>query len=135
MKSCLVALLVTATMASAESNVSTWLRQQKIVNGTTLTLPKGIHHARPDDFPFRHLHISNNDDGIKHIVFDLSGLENVTIDGNGAELVMHGHIIPFFMKDAKNITIKNLTIDWAHPFYAQDKENRPPRTSASTTIK
>jgi len=121
MKSYLLALLATATIATAESDVSTWLRNQKITNGTTLTLPKGIHHARPDDFPFRFLHISNNDDGIKHIVFDLSGLENVTIDGNGAELVMHGHIIPFFMENAKNITIKNLTIDWANPFYAQGK--------------
>ena len=119
MKLYLLGLLLTATMATAESNISAWLRHQKITNGTRLTLPKGIHHARPGDFPFRFLHLSNNDDGIKHIVFDLSGLENVTIDGNGAELLMHGQIIPFFMENAKNITIKNLTIDWAHPFYAQ----------------
>ena len=119
MKLYLLGLLLTATMATAESNISAWLRNQKITNGPTLTLPKGIHHARPDDFPFRFLHISNNDDGIKHIVFDLSGLENVTVDGNGAELLMHGQIIPFFMENAKKITIKNLTIDWAHPFYAQ----------------
>lgn len=82
-------------------------------------LPEGVHHFHPGDFPFRDLHISNNDDGIKHIVFDLSELENVTIDGNGAELIMHGHIIPFFMQGARNITLKNLTIDWAHPFCAQ----------------
>jgi len=119
MKSHLIGTLMIASMVSAESNVAEWLRNQNIESGTTLTLPEGIHHARPNDFPYRHLHISNNDDGIKHIVFDLSGLENVTIDGNGAELVMHGHIIPFFMEKAKNITIKNLTIDWAHPFYAQ----------------
>ena len=88
MKLYLLGLLLTATMATAESNISAWLRHQKITNGTRLTLPKGIHHARPGDFPFRFLHLSNNDDGIKHIVFDLSGLENVTIDGNGAELLM-----------------------------------------------
>lgn len=88
-------------------------------NGKTLLLPKGVHHLFPGDFPFRHLHISNNDDGIKHIVFDLSGMENVTIDGNGAELILHGHLIPFYMRDAKNITLKNLTIDWEHPFCAQ----------------
>jgi len=119
MKFHLISILMIASMASAESNIAEWLHNQKIENGTTLTLPEGVHHARPDDFPGRHLHISNNDDGIKHIVFDLSGLENVTIDGNGAELVMHGHIIPFFMENAENITIKNLTIDWAHPFFAQ----------------
>ena len=121
MKLLLIGILMTTTIAIAEGDISAWLRNQNIENGTTLTLPKGIHHARPDDFPFRFLYISNNDDGIKHIVFDLSGLENVTIDGNGAELVMHGHILPFFMENAKNITIKNLTIDWAHPFYAQGR--------------
>jgi len=119
MKTYLIGILMITAMASAETDFSAWLGKQKLESGTTLTLPEGVHHARPDDFPHRTLHISNNDDGIKHIVFDLSGLENITIDGNGAELVMHGHIITFFMRDAKNITIKNLTIDWANPFYAQ----------------
>jgi len=119
MKTAIIGLLFTVILAAAETDITTWLRVQKIENGTTLTLPESVHHARPNDFGFRFLHISNNDDGIKHIVFDLSGLENVTIDGNGAELVMHGEIIPFFMEGAKNITVKNLTIDWAHPFYAQ----------------
>jgi len=116
----LIVIVPLATLVNAQpKEFSEWLSTQKLESGTTLTLPKGIHHARPDDFASRFLHISNNDDGIKHIVFDLSGLENVTIDGNGAELLMHGHVIPFFMKNAKNITIKNLTIDWAHPFYVQ----------------
>ncbi len=119
MKISLIALLLATTLAAAENDFAMWLRTQKIENGTTITLPNGVHHARSDDFGNRFLYISNNDDGIKHIVFDLSDLENVTIDGNGAELLMHGEIIPFFMEGARNITIKNLTIDWAHPFYAQ----------------
>lgn len=117
-----IGMIWLAAVVNAEAKeLSEWIRTHELESDATLMLPKGVHHARPDDFPHRTLHISNNDDGIKHIVFDLSGLENVTIDGNGAELVMHGHIIPFFMRNAKNITIKNLTIDWANPFYAQGK--------------
>lgn len=119
MKYLFICALFSAVMASAKSDFSAWLDTQTLESGSTVTLPKGVHSAYPGEFPHRSLNISNNDDGIKHIVFDLSGLENVTIDGNGAELVMHGHIIPFFMRDAENITIKNLTIDWAHPFYVQ----------------
>jgi len=113
-----IAVLSIAMPLQAD-DFSEWVRGCGLTNGATITLPPGVHQARPQEFAHRFLHISNNDDGIKHIVFDLSGLENVTIDGNGAELIMHGHIIPFFMRDAKNITIKNLIIDWANPFYAQ----------------
>ena len=83
-------LLVAVAAGAAETNFSKWMGNQELKNGTTLTLPKGVHHALPDNYPHRYLHISNNDDGIKHIVFDLSGLENVTIDGTGAEAATTG---------------------------------------------
>jgi pectate lyase len=113
------ALIAATCSCLAEKDFSKWARGQTLENGSTITIPAGVHHAYPDSLPDRFLHISNNDDGDKRIVFDLSGLENITIDGNGAELLMHGHTIPFYMQNAKNITIKNLTIDWAHPFYGQ----------------
>jgi pectate lyase len=115
----LVLLSAGVVANAAEKDFSRWARGQTLENGSTITIPAGVHHAYPDSLPDRFLHISNNDDGNKRILFDLSGLENITIDGNGAELLMHGHTIPFYMQDAKNITIKNLTIDWAHPFYSQ----------------
>lgn len=114
-------LLTLAAAANAAENedFSAWAQGCKLASGATIVIPPGVHHAYPDTLPERFLHISNNDDGNKRILFDLSGLENVTIDGNGTELVMHGHMVPFYMKGAKNIVIKNLTIDWAHPFYSQ----------------
>ena len=101
-----------AALCGAVPEFEAWVRAELENEKQTLALPKGVHHARPENTGARTLHLSNNDDGLKHILFDLSGRENLVIDGNGAELVMHGHIIPFYMRDAKNITIKNLMIDW-----------------------
>jgi pectate lyase len=115
----LLPLTIVGTAAAASDPFATWFQGLEIRDGLTLTLPPGVHHVRADGLQRRHLHLSNNDDGEKVILFDLSGRENITIEGNGAELVMHGHVIPFFMRKAKNIVIRNLTIDWANPFYAQ----------------
>ena len=49
----------------------------------------------------------------------LRGLENVTIDLQGARLIFHGRIAPFFLDNCKNITLKNLSIDYDRPFYSQ----------------
>ena len=109
----------TVSLQAAETNFSSWVLDRDLEDGAVITLPKGVHHIYPDKLPEKFLHISNNDDGNKRILFDLSGKNNVTIDGNGSELRMHGHVIPFYMKHAENITIRNLVIDWEHPFYAQ----------------
>jgi hypothetical protein len=120
-KSTMLATLLTSTISlhAAEPDFSGWALDCDLRDGTVVTLPPGIHHVYPDKLPRKFLHISNNDDGDKRILFDLSGKENITIEGNGAELRVHGRLIPFYMKNAKLITIRNLVIDWEHPFYAQ----------------
>ena len=44
--------------------------------------------------------------------FTLATLDNVTIDGNGATLVGGDIAILFIFRDSRNITVRNLTIDW-----------------------
>ena len=96
-----------------------WVRTELQSGKQRIVIPKGVHHAYAQNASQRTLHLSNNDDGMKQILFDLSQRDGVVVDGNGAELILHGHIIPFYMREAKNITIKNLTIDYAHPFFSQ----------------
>ncbi len=114
----IVALICSACSLQAEEFES-WVRAEVASGKKTIVLPKGTHHAYAKNGIQRTLHISNNNDGMKQILFDLQDVEDLTIDGNGAELIFHGHIIPFYLKNAKNVTIKNLTIDWAHPFFSQ----------------
>lgn len=108
-----------AVEKSSHPDFEKWVQAELARGKKTIVFPKGILHAYPQNVGAKVLHLSNNDDGLKNILFDLSSRENLVIDGNGAELILHGHIIPFYFRNAKNITIKNLTIDWAHPFFAQ----------------
>lgn len=41
------------------------------------------------------------------------GKKNVTIDGGGSALKVYGDIAPIFFENCKNVTVKNLTVDFA----------------------
>ena len=53
------------------------------------------------------------------IAFLLCDLENVVLDFGGATLMFHGRIQPFMLDNCKNVTIKNLKLDYDRPFYTQ----------------
>lgn len=44
---------------------------------------------------------------------------NVTIDGQGADFIFHGHMQPFTLDHSENISIRNLNIDWDKPMTAE----------------
>lgn len=69
--------------------------------------------------PERFCHVSNNDHGLKRILFDIEGRDNFTLDGNGATLTFLGEILPIRIGRSRNITVKNLAIDWVRPFFSQ----------------
>ena len=64
-------------------------------SGDTLQLGGETLHFYKDGTSNRFIYISNNDSGEKNIVFDLNGKEDITVDGEGAELIFHGEILPF----------------------------------------
>lgn len=86
---------------------------------STLVIPPGEYHFYPDQGTGRYLVISNNDNGQCRVLFDLSKKKNITIDGQGAEFVFHGHMVPFNIEDSENITIQNLSIDWDRAFHSE----------------
>ena len=87
----------------------------------TIDLPPGIHHIYPDGLDREERFISNNDSGVKSILFNLKGVENLVVAGHGAELVMHGRIMPFSLLNSKNITLRNFSIDWDRKFMTPGK--------------
>ncbi len=88
-------------------------------NGDTLTLGGGRYELYADGALEKEYYISNNDCGNKPIAFPLIGMKDITIDGEGAELIFHGRVLPFCVDGSENITIKNVIVDYASPFYAQ----------------
>ncbi len=88
-------------------------------DGDTLCLDGETLHLYPDGAHRAFYAISNNDAGDKPIAFPLIGRKNITVDGAGARLVFHGQILPFAIDRSENITVKNLTVDYSSPYYAQ----------------
>ena len=85
----------------------------------TLVFPKGRYDFFPARAPERYLAVSNNDPGLKRIAFPLVGFSDLTIDGQGADLVFHGFIVPFALDGAHAIVLKSLSIDWQRPFHSE----------------
>lgn len=63
--------------------------------------------------------VTNNDHGIQNIAFSINKMENIIINGNGSTFLFVGRISPFFISYSKNITIKNLSIDYVRPMYTE----------------
>ena len=94
-----------------------------VADGETITLKKDkIYHVRQDDsFSLSGYFCSNtakqheNPDGTRYTAIFLENKKNITIDGNGASLIVHGKMTPFLFDRCENITLKNLTVDYYCP--------------------
>ena len=51
-------------------------------------------------------------------VIEISGKNDVVIDGGGARFVFSGLIQPVFLSGCDGVTVKNLTIDWERPLFS-----------------
>ncbi len=82
----------------------------------TISLTDGEYRLLPELATERYIPITNHGNGSKKIAFLLENFDKVTIEGNGAELIFHGQMMPFLLENCNNVTIKDLTIDWDVPF-------------------
>ncbi|MBO7217913.1 MAG: right-handed parallel beta-helix repeat-containing protein [Clostridia bacterium] len=96
-----------------------------IENDTEIVIEKGVYHIWPRDLTLRNFYITNSlplyqcdQFGVnydKHIAVLVENKKNVTVDGGGAKLICHGKMIPFYAFQSENVTLKNITIDYADP--------------------
>lgn len=96
---------------------------QELKNGNTIVLEKDkTYHVYQDDcFVLNGYYCSNtakkhqNPDGTRYSALFLKDKSDVVIDGNGATLMVHGVMTPILLDRCQNITVKNLTVDYARP--------------------
>ena len=94
-----------------------------VKDGETVTLEKDkAYHVFPEDsFEKRGYFCSNtakqheNPEGLKYSAIFLDCKKDVTIDGNGAKIIVHGKMTPFLFNKCENITVKNLSLDYFCP--------------------
>ena len=84
-----------------------------------LILPGGQLRLRPDQAVEKYQFISNNDESLKRIAFDLTGMHDFTIEGCGTELLFTGFVSAFNLADCRNVAIRDLTIDYTRTFNSE----------------
>ena len=100
-----------------------------INDNENLTLEKGkVYHIKQDDsFEFEGYYCTNtakrdeNPNGLRRTAIFLKDKKNIVIDGNGATVIIHGKMTPFLFDNSENITVKNLTVDYACPTMTEFK--------------
>ncbi len=99
----------------------------KLNSGEVLTLESGrIYHVRQDDsFELDGYYCSNtakpheNPTGKRYTAMYLKDKSDIMVDGNGATVLVHGKMTPMLFDRCNNITVKNLTVDYACPTMAE----------------
>ncbi|MDF1548699.1 MAG: hypothetical protein P1P88_12820, partial [Bacteroidales bacterium] len=76
----------------------------------------GIYHFYPETAYEKYVKVSNNDNGLRKIIFAIENRQNVKINGNGATFMFHGSVIPFLIENSENVTIENINIEYDFPF-------------------
>ena len=91
-------------------------------DGDKVVLENKKYHVRQDDsFLETGYFCSNtakrheNPDGTRYSAIFLKNKKNIVIDGGGAEIIVHGKMTPMLFDRCENITVKNLTVDYACP--------------------
>ncbi len=97
-------------------------------NETIVLEQNKVYDVRQDDsFLLMGYYCSNtakkdeNPDGTRYTAIYLKEKKNITIDGNGACVLVHGKMTPILLDHCENITIKNLIIDYACPTMSEFK--------------
>lgn len=95
------------------------INECKATNATKLVFEKGTYHFLPDFATEKYVFTSNNDEGLKRFVFNLSGMADLEIDGQGSAFIFDGYVCPFLLDNSKQISIKNFSIDYKRTFHSE----------------
>ena len=97
------------------------LTQAKVSGAQKLAFPKGRYDFYPDLAFERYQYISNNDEGLKRIVFPIDGMKRFELDGQGSSFLFHGFLSPFTIDNAREIVLRNFSVDYARTFHSEGK--------------
>lgn len=82
----------------------------------TLKFHPGTFDFYPEEAFGKYLSVSNNDNGLKTVIFNLESMKNVSVEGAASDFVFHGAVIPFAVTGCRNVRISGISIDYDAPF-------------------
>lgn len=108
--------------SAASAKLFEYLQARTDTAHLTVTFSSGEYHFFEDSAFVREYYISNHDQmNPKRVGFAFENVRNITFDGQGAEFIFHGRMIPFALLNSENITLKNISVDFALPALRQLK--------------
>ena len=88
-----------------------------------LTVPPGDYHFFSQNASRRPCFFSNaterNSDGVRTIALDLVEVDNLTIEGRGARLLMRGKMTMLVAERCENLTLRGLEFDFVRPTFSE----------------
>ncbi len=88
----------------------------------TIIFDQGVYNFYPEQATQREYYISNHDQpNPRSVGVALDNVESITIEGNGAELLMHGRMLPMSIFGCGRVMLRNFTIDFPQPHIAQSR--------------
>lgn len=82
----------------------------------TLKFSSGTFCFYPEEATGKYLTVSNNDNGMKRIIFCIDGMRNVAVECDSSDFMFYGAVIPFSVSDSRNIRLSGFSIDYDSPF-------------------
>jgi hypothetical protein len=96
--------------------------ETKAKEAIVIKFQKGRYDFYPEGGTIREYYISNHDqNNPKTVGIALEQFKNITLEGNGADLIFHGRMLPISIVEAINVKLENLSIDFDKPQIAQVK--------------
>lgn len=98
------------------------IRKEAAGSPVILQFEEGQYHFYPKGAAQREYYISNHDQtNPKYVGIALEDFSNLTLEGNGAEFIFHGVMLPLSLLRSTDCTLKNFSIDFADPQILQVK--------------
>ena len=85
---------------------------------TVISFEKDEYHFYKDGSFHQMSHASGSLSAENDTIFLLNQKQNVTINGNGSDFVFYDRVQPFTLKNTKNITLENFSVDFSFMRYA-----------------
>ena len=96
------------------------VKAEAVGKAVTIRFAPGRYDFYPGNAAHREYYISNHDQHKERAVgIAIEGYQGLTIEGNGADFVFHGRMLPVSVVGTERCTLRNFSIDFATPHIAQ----------------
>lgn len=82
----------------------------------TIRFSRGTFCFYPEKAAGEYLTVSNNDNGMKKVIFSIRDMDNVSIEGDSTDFIFYGAVIPFSVAGSSEIRLSGFSIGYDSPF-------------------